>query len=56
MPDILIVVNQKGDVVIDVMGAKGRQCAKLVKPLVDSIGEVSQEEKKPVYYQETALI
>ena len=53
MTEIHIMIDAQGNAVIDVLGAKGKQCATLVKPLVESIGEIVTEKKKPSFYQES---
>lgn len=52
MTEITILVDEHGNTLIDVEGAEGRQCVELLKPLVESIGKVETEKKKPSYYQE----
>jgi len=47
----MITIKSDGEVVVDVVGAQGRDCQKIVEPLHAALGQVKEEEKKPEFYQ-----
>lgn len=51
MAEIDIVINRKGEVKIDIEGTQSNNCVKLIKPLVEAIGELKTEQKKPSWFE-----
>jgi hypothetical protein len=49
--ELMVTIKPDGSVVVDVVGAKGSACRKLVEPLQAVLGVVTSEDKKPEYYQ-----
>ena len=53
MPELEIVIDEQGNVQIDVKGAKGKQCLDLTKDIEQMLGVVLERKKKPEWNVQT---
>lgn len=49
--ELEIFITPKGDVSINVIGAKGKKCLDLTKEFEEAIGIVNERETKPSFYE-----
>lgn len=49
--ELEISISDKGEVTINVIGAKGKKCMDMTKELEDSLGVVTSFERKNEYYE-----
>jgi acylphosphatase len=52
---IKIYIRPDGEVEISVEGVKGRECTKLTEFLERELGEVTDKELKPAYYERVTV-
>lgn len=50
--ELEIQISDKGDVTVNVIGAKGKKCMDITKELEESLGIISSFEKKAEFYQQ----
>jgi acylphosphatase len=53
---IKVYIRPDGEVEISVEGVKGRECTKLTEFLERELGEVTDKELKPAYYERATVI
>ena len=51
MAKVKVVVDEKGELRIEVEGVQGSSCELLTKNLEKELGEVGERKKKPEYYK-----
>jgi len=47
-----VIIDDEGQVIIDTAGFKGEACEKFTAALKKELGEVTETEKKPEFYQQ----
>jgi hypothetical protein len=47
---IIVTVNQSGEIEIEAVGFKGNACEKATKALEDALGVAGKRKKKPEYH------
>jgi hypothetical protein len=50
--ELEIAISDTGEVTINVLGSKGKKCIDMTKELEDSLGVVTNFEKKPEFYEQ----
>jgi hypothetical protein len=52
MGEVIIKISKDGqNVDVDGQGFVGKKCADFMKPIINALGEVQQEKKKPEFYK-----
>jgi hypothetical protein len=51
MPRIHVLLHRDGTVVMEGEGFTGPACVEAMRPLMDTLGQVTHEEAKPEYYE-----
>ena len=54
--ELEIEISSKGEVTINVIGAKGKSCIDMTKDLEESLGVLKSFEKKSEFYQQEEQI
>lgn len=55
MKQIIVTIEEDGKSTVDVVGVKGKECAKLAQPIIDALGVATETKIKPEFHQQAAL-
>lgn len=54
-PEVIAKVGPKGEVIVEVEGAKGKSCVDLTKDLEEALGSVESRKKKTDYWKQNIV-
>lgn len=53
MKEIEIVIDTDGQIGIDAIGFKGKECEEVTEQLAKALGQITESEKKQEYWEQT---
>lgn len=54
--ELEIIIDEDGEVQVDIKGMKGKKCEEISKYIEEILGEIKNKKKKPEYYEEEVKI